>query len=102
MEPEYVDGADIVVKLRAWVPPDAKHGRTEIEYVLCEAVEEIEKLRALLRRGLRQIGAWQEKYGAWQPQWLPPSGDVRWAEDVSEALPPNERSSPAAKRSGAA
>lgn len=44
------------------------------------------KLRTLLRRGMRQLEAWQEKYGDWQPQWLPPSGDVRWAEDVSEAL----------------
>lgn len=54
-----------------------------------EAATEIERLRSLLRRGLGQLGAWQEKYGDWQPQWLPPAGDVRWAEDVSEALPPN-------------
>lgn len=51
-----------------------------------EAEAENERLRALLRRGLRQLEAWQEKYGDWQPQWLPPAGDVRWAEDVSEAL----------------
>jgi len=44
------------------------------------------RLRALLRRGMRQLEAWQEKYGDWQPQWLPPAGDVQWAEDVSEAL----------------
>ena len=44
------------------------------------------RLRTLLRQGMRQIAAWQEKYGEWQPQWLPPAGDVRWAEDVSEAL----------------
>ena len=44
------------------------------------------RLRTLLRQGLRQLAAWQEKYGEWQPQWLPPAGDVRWAEDVSEAL----------------
>lgn len=47
---------------------------------------EIERLRALLRRGLRQIEAWQEKYGEHDPDWLPPSGDVTWMEDVSEAM----------------
>ena len=44
------------------------------------------RLRTLLRQGMRQLAAWQEKYGEWQPQWLPPAGDVRWAEDVSESL----------------
>ena len=44
------------------------------------------RLRTLLRQGMRQLAAWQEKYGDWQPEWLPPAGDVRWAEDASEAL----------------
>lgn len=48
--------------------------------------DEIERLRALLRRGTQQLAAWQEKYGEHNPEWLPPAGDVRWMEDVSEAL----------------
>lgn len=43
-------------------------------------------LVALLRRGLVQLDQWQKKYGEHQPQWLPPAGDVRWAQDVAEAL----------------
>jgi hypothetical protein len=55
--------------------------------------DEATRLRALLRRGMRQLEAWQEKYGEWQPQWLPPAGDVRWAEDVEDALKtPNAKS----------
>ena len=50
------------------------------------AEAEIARLRTLLRQGMRQLAAWQEKYGEWNPQWLPPAGDARWAEDVSEAL----------------
>jgi hypothetical protein len=64
--------------------------------LLTDAADEIEQLRALLRRGLRQIGAWQEFYGRHcngptMGNVLPPAGDIRWAEDVSEALKtPNE------------
>jgi hypothetical protein len=43
-------------------------------------------LVALLRRGLAQLDAWQRKYGEHQPAWLPPAGDVRWAEDVDRIL----------------
>lgn len=43
-------------------------------------------LVVLLRRGLAQLDAWQKAYGEHQPAWLPPAGDVRWAEDVSAAL----------------
>lgn len=48
--------------------------------------DENERLRALLRRGMQQLAAWQELYGWHNPEWLPPAGDVRWMEDVSEAL----------------
>lgn len=56
-----------------------------------EAAEEIERLRALLRRGMRQLEAWQEFYGRHcngptMGNVLPPAGDVQWAEDVGEAL----------------
>jgi DNA (cytosine-5)-methyltransferase 1 len=43
-------------------------------------------LVSLLRRGLSQLDAWQRAYGEHQPAWLPPAGDVRWAEDVNAAL----------------
>lgn len=43
-------------------------------------------LVALLGRGLTQIDAWQKAYGKHQPAWLPPAGDVRWAEDVQATL----------------
>lgn len=56
-----------------------------------EAADEIERLRALLRRGLRRLEAWQEFYGRHcngptMGNVLPPAGDVQWAEAVSEAL----------------
>ena len=38
---------------------------------------------ALLRRGLARLDAWQKLYGQHNPQWLPPSGDVRWMEDAA-------------------
>ena len=50
---------------------------------------ENEKLRSLLRRGLKHLCRWQEKYGESQPQWLPPAGDVALAEDAAEILTPN-------------
>jgi hypothetical protein len=40
----------------------------------------------LLKRGIKQMDEWHIKYGEHNPEWLPPSGDVRWAEDVEEAL----------------
>ncbi len=40
----------------------------------------------LLRRALKQLDAWQSKYGDADPEWLPPAGDVRLAEDISEFL----------------
>ncbi len=45
-----------------------------------------DKARQLLRRALRQLQNWQEKYGEFQPAWLPPAGDVRLAEDIAEFL----------------
>lgn len=41
---------------------------------------------ALLRRSLAQLGEWQRKYGEHSPQWLPPAGDVRLAEDIDAML----------------
>ena len=50
------------------------------------AANEIEKLRELLRRGMRQLALWHEKYGDNGPDWIPPAGDVRWLEDACDAL----------------
>lgn len=36
----------------------------------------------LLRRALKQLDRWAEKYGQWQPEWLPPGGDVTLVEDI--------------------
>lgn len=38
----------------------------------------------LLKRATKQLQRWSEKYGAWQPDWLPPAGDIRLAEDIDE------------------
>lgn len=46
--PVYEDDVDIVEKIRAWIPQDAKHGKMEIERILSEALEEILKLRKLV------------------------------------------------------
>ena len=40
----------------------------------------------LLRRALKQLDRWAEKYGQWQPAWLPPGGDVTLAEDIDAHL----------------
>lgn len=45
-----------------------------------------EPVYALLRRSLVQFGKWQRKYGEHNPQWLPPDGDVRLAEDIDAML----------------
>lgn len=37
---------------------------------------------ALLRRAVRQLNKWSETYGQWQPEWLPPAGDVELEEDI--------------------
>ena len=58
--------------------------------------QENDKLRDLLKRGLQQIEMWQKKYGQWNPEWLPPACDVRWMEDVIEALTPNVQGEEAA------
>lgn len=42
----------------------------------------------LLRRASKQLWAWGEKYGQWQPDWLPPAGDVRLLEDIDAFLQP--------------
>lgn len=102
------DRRDIVERLRDtpnWLRESWGHWkdcRTKYDRAPKEAADEIERLRALLRRGMRQLESWQEKYGEHNPEWLPPAGDVQWAEDVSEALAtPNveltgaERASPA-------
>lgn len=39
-----------------------------------QVLAENERLRSLLRRGLQQIEMWQQKYGKWNPEWLPPAG----------------------------
>lgn len=49
------------------------------------------KVEALLHMAMRQLENWQEKYRDHQPEWLPPAGDVRLAEDVAELLTPNVR-----------
>lgn len=46
----------------------------------------IAELEALLRRCLCQFARWQEKYGRYDPHWLPPAGDVTLFENISEAL----------------
>ena len=92
------DERDIVARLRdtpnwlrepwsvSWKDLTHKYDRAPFE-----AAEEIERLRALLRRGMRQLEAWQEFYGRHcngptMGNVLPPAGDVQWAEAVGEAL----------------
>ncbi|MDB5975114.1 MAG: Uncharacterized protein JWR07_1874 [Nevskia sp.] len=53
-------------------------------------------LVALLQRGVKQLDQWHKTYGAHQPEWLPPAGDVRWMEDVAKALA-NSTTAPPAK-----
>lgn len=50
---------------------------------------ENEKLRSLLQRALFQLERWQNKYGEYQPDWLPPHGDWQIARDVREFLTTN-------------
>ena len=46
----------------------------------------VENAKWLMKRALNQLSAWQAKYGAWQPYWLPPAGDTRLAEDIDDFL----------------
>lgn len=46
----------------------------------------IAELSILLRRAASQVTKWAEIYGEHDPEWLPPAGDVRLLEDISEAL----------------
>ena len=41
---------------------------------------------SLLRRARAIINRWQELYGEFQPQFLPPAHQIAWAEDVSEFI----------------
>lgn len=50
---------------------------------------ENEKLRSLLERALFQLGRWQNKYGEFHPDWLPPHGDWQIVRDADEVLTPN-------------
>ena len=52
-------------------------------------IAENDKLKSLLTLAMRQLDLWQKKYGEFQPEWLPPAGDVRLAEDASAGLTPN-------------
>jgi hypothetical protein len=54
----------------------------------------------LLYRAMKQLDRWSEKYGAWQPEWLPPAGDVELAEDIEEFIA--KRSVPAIQAQDAA
>jgi hypothetical protein len=49
-------------------------------------VEVARKAENLLRRATTQIERWSEKYGEFQPEWLPPAGDVRLLEDIEDFL----------------
>lgn len=78
---------DITRRLRNHALPDPSDEREVMHApLLREAADEIERLRNLLQRGQMQLEKWQDKYGAHNPTWLPPAGDVRFAEDVVEAL----------------
>jgi hypothetical protein len=66
---------------------DAAGGEIErLRGLLNVAGDKVIELSGLLTRATRQLDLWQEKYGEWLPEWLPTSGDVRLAEDASEAL----------------
>lgn len=54
--------------------------------MLAKEKERSKNLLALLLRAMAQLDQWYEKYGDHNPEWLPPAGDVRLAEDVSDAL----------------
>lgn len=43
-------------------------------------------LKSLLRRAKRQLYEWEKKYGENNPQWLPPSGEVKLLEDIEAEL----------------
>jgi hypothetical protein len=47
---------------------------------------EIFRLRALLVRAASQLHKWSEKYGEHTPNWLPPSGDIEFLDDMAEFL----------------
>ncbi len=54
----------------------------EVERVVAQR----DKLFDLVKRSHRQIMAWAEQYGKHNPKWLPPAGDVRLLEDITEAV----------------
>ena len=41
---------------------------------------------SLLQRARAIINRWQELYGEFQPQFLPPAHQIEWAEDASEFI----------------
>ena len=41
---------------------------------------------SLLRRAQAIINRWQELYGEFQPEFLPPAHQIEWAEDASEFI----------------
>lgn len=57
-----------------------------VEHDAAKPPQSREQLEVLLRRSLVQLGQWQQKYGEHNPEWLPPAGDVRLAEDIEVAL----------------
>jgi len=67
-------------------------------YLEALSVGTARQLVDLLKRGLKQLEAWHVLYGAHNPEWLPPHGDVRWMEDVAEAL--EGRATPAVVQPG--
>jgi len=93
---------DITRRLRNHAMPDPNDEREVMHApLLREAADEIERLRNLLQRGQMQLEKWQDKYGEYNPPWLPPAGDVRFAEDAREALtPPNAQVTGAAPTNG--
>lgn len=56
-----------------------------------QAFSRCQQFGGLLRRSLAQLGEWQRKYGEHSPEWLPPAGDVRLAEDIDAALAATEK-----------
>ena len=47
------------------------------------------ELQSLIRRAMRQLEKWQDKYGEHNPAWLPPDGDIRLMEDAAELVASN-------------
>ena len=60
--------------------------RDDISLSLLTNNGKTEELKNLLNRSVKQLEAWQKKYGENNPAWLPPSGEVKLLEDIAEAL----------------